>query len=150
MFITMIGNSFHAQDIPPVEDLIYSLRFEIDHASVESGTYVYGPENSSARRLGSSEVGLTALYDLRVRIKTRNANYKSAFIDINSVMQKLRSTPDLEGLLLTGEKGSSAIVVKVSSKSIEISYHVHKDYTGPQNQFYFKTKVFALGEYVLA
>ena len=42
MFITMIGKSFYSQDKSPVEDIIYSLRFEIDHASVESGTYVYG------------------------------------------------------------------------------------------------------------
>ena len=106
MFITMIGKSFYSQDKSPVEDIIYSLRFEIDHASVESGTYVYGPENSSARRLGSSEVGLTALYDLRVRIKTRSGDYKAVCVDVNSAMQKLRSTPNVDGLLLTGEKGS--------------------------------------------
>lgn len=150
MFITMIGKSFYSQDKSPVEDIIYSLRFEIDHASVESGTYVYGPENSSARRLGSSEVGLTALYDLRVRIKTRSGDYKAVCVDVNSAMQKLRSTPNVDGLLLTGEKGSSAIVVKVNSKSVEINYHVYRDYTGPQNQSYFKTKVFALCEYAFA
>ena len=83
-------------------------------------------------RLGSSEVGLTALYDLRVRIKTRSGDYKAVCVDVNSAMQKLRSTPNVDGLLLTGEKGSSAIVVKVNSKSVEINYHVYRDYTGPQ------------------
>jgi hypothetical protein len=147
MFITMIGNSFYSQEHPPVEGVMYSLRFEIDHAAIESGTYVYGPENSSARRLGSGEVGLSAFYELRMRIKLRNCDYKTVTADIDLAMQKLLASNQLSELpqaAQKGDKGGSAIVVKISANAVKIDYHVYRDFKGPQNQFYFKTQVFAI------
>ncbi len=135
--------------VAAAKEPIYSLRFEIDHAAIESGTYVYGPENVSARRLGSSEIGLSAFYELRMRIKLRDGDYKAVVVDLRAAMQALRAHHNLQQLPAPGEQGGSAVVVKVSACGVSIDYHVYRDFKGPENQFYFKTTVFPMAKVAL-
>ncbi len=144
MFITMVGTSYYASEQPPIENAEYSLRFEVDHASVESGTYLYGIEQQMARSVHGSEVGLSEFHELKLRLKLREGGFRTCCIDLHQAMRELMDSQAGQELECIEGEHSIALVVGVSAEQVSLEYHLHRDIKGPEGQFYFKTQIFQM------
>lgn len=174
MLITLVGNLVYSSEYPVPGVDLYTLRFDVDHAVIKSGTYLYEPSefphkanspepknspepinspepsknpriNSHGRRLGGRELALQEFYtlELQYRLKSGQQIYQS--IDVKALIKKLVDTVDIPNLRNSEYGGGATVVVQINATDINLAYHLHEDYLGPQGQLHFKTHVYPLG-----
>ncbi len=120
--VTVENNAMDEVKVPGCSE--YAILFEIDWDSFESGTYSYGPEGSSIRRLGGGRSGYQMFFDLTLNFIFKDGREYNEQIDLRPLIDKMVKRYEIPDVRKTEWGGSGDLVVSLNANKLSIHYRV--------------------------
>ena len=117
----------------------YAIIFEIDWDVYDSGTYSYGPEGSTVRRMGGGRLGYKLFFDLTLDFKYKDGREYHEKIDIRPLIQKMVKQHQIFDLSKTKWGGMATLIVRIERDLLAIDYEV-REYIRKENPKLFFSK----------
>lgn len=102
----------------------YAILFKIDWAAFETGTYSYGPEGSTVRRLGGGRSGYELFFDLTLDFRFKDGRNFHEKIDIRPLIQELVKKHEIPDMTKTKWGGNAALIIRIEGDGLIIDYEV--------------------------
>ena len=128
----------------------YAIVFKRERGVLESGTFSYGPEGSTIRKLGNrgrsgwklgnrGRSGYKLFFDLTLDFKYKNGRKYHEKIDIRPLIQKMVEQHKIFDLSKTRWGGYTSLIIKIEPNRLAIDYEV-REYIREENPKRFFSK----------
>ena len=104
----------------------YAIFFEIDWDVYDSGTYSYGPEGSTVRRMGGGRLGYKLFFDLTLDFKYKDGREYHEKIDIRPLIQKMVKQHQIFDLSKTKWGGGARLIINIKADKLSIEYLIYE------------------------
>lgn len=105
----------------------YGITFDLDWDVYDSGTFSYGPEGSTVRRMGGGRTGYELFFDLTLNFKLKDGREYHEKIDVRPLIEKMLEKYELPDLNKSKWGGMTDLRIIVQSNKLSLVYYIYEN-----------------------